>query len=175
MLFDRYSRLVFDVARKILREKEEAEDLTQDVFLEVYRKAGLYQEARGSVKLWLLQYAYRRSFNRNKYLTLRGYYEASPAAALADAELAGEWSGREGLTPHEWEQILKRGMAELNIKEKQIITLVAFEGLTVREASDRVRDSYVNGRNHYYRGLKKLRELLGDRKSGAKEVNDACS
>jgi len=174
-LFDRYSRLVFDIARKILRDKAEAEDLMQDVFLEVYRKADLYQSGRGSVKVWLLQYAYHRSFNRRKYLALRSFYDASPADALAERDLSGEWSGRERLAAHEWEQVLKHGMKELNDKQKQIIGLVAFDGLTVREASEQVRESYVNGRNHYYRGLKKLREFLGHNKSGAREVNDACS
>jgi RNA polymerase sigma-70 factor (ECF subfamily) len=96
LLFDRYYRLVFQVAKKILRDEAEAEDLMQEVFLEVYRKAGLYDDSKGSVKNWLLQYAYHRSFNRRKYLALRGFYDASPAAALADAELAGEWGGRAG-------------------------------------------------------------------------------
>jgi RNA polymerase sigma-70 factor (ECF subfamily) len=175
VLFDRYAALVFDIARKILRDKAEAEDLMQDVFLDVYRKADLYQPGRGSVKVWLMQYAYHRSFNRRKYLALRSFYDASPAAALADSELAGEWEGRERLTPQEWEQVLKRGMTDLNDKERQIIGLVAFDGLTVREASERVRESYVNGRNHYYRGLKKLREFFRHDAPKAREVNNGCS
>jgi RNA polymerase sigma-70 factor, ECF subfamily len=175
VLFDRYARLVFEIARKILRDNGEAEDLTQDVFFEVYRKADLYQSVKGGVKVWLLQYAYHRSFNRRKYLALRSFYDASPAAALADSELSGDSGGRDGLTPPEWEQVLKRGMKELNPKEKQIIGLVAFDGLTVREASERARESYVNGRNHYYRGLRKLREFLGPRRVRGKEVNNGCS
>ncbi|HUQ92785.1 MAG TPA: sigma-70 family RNA polymerase sigma factor [Bryobacteraceae bacterium] len=175
LLFDRYNRLIFDVARKILRDQGEAEDLMQDVFLEVYRKAGLYQAGKGSVKVWLLQYAYHRSFNRRKYLTLRSFYDASPTAALAESDLAGEWGGRERLTPQGWEQVLKRGMKELNDKERQIVRLVAFDAHTVREASEQLRESYGNGRNHYYRGLKKLREFLGRNKSRATEVNDAHS
>ena len=175
VLFDRYGRLVFDIARKILRDNGEAEDLMQDVFLEVYRKADLYESSKGSVKVWLMQYAYHRSFNRRKYLALRGFYDGSPAAALAESELAGQWRGSEALTSNEWEQILTPGMKALNQKEKQIISLVALEGLSVREASERVRESYVNGRNHYYRGLRKLRELLRRGASEAEEVNNGCS
>jgi len=66
---------------------------------------------------------------------------------------------------------LERGMSELNDKERQIIEAMAFDGLTVREASERVRESYVNGRNHYYRGLRKLRAILAPRR----EVNDVRS
>ena len=66
-------------------------------------------------------------------------------------------------------------MKELNPKEKEIISLVAFDGMTVREASERTRESYVNGRNHYYRGLRKLRQFLRHGASEAKEVSDGCS
>ena len=71
VLFNRYRRLVFTVANSILRDSAEAEDLTQDVFIEICRKAQLYDSAKGSVKTWVLQYAYHRSFNRRRYLSLR--------------------------------------------------------------------------------------------------------
>ena len=162
VLFKRYYRLVFDVARRILRDRGEAEDLMQDVFIEVYRKAELYDSNRGSVKTWLLQYAYHRSFNRRKYLAHRSFYNASPAAALVDLEMAGKGS-REDITIQQWQEIVQAGMRELNEKERKIIEAIAFEGLTVREASERMRESYINGRNYYYRGLKKLRRCLEHR------------
>ena len=160
-LFDRYYRLVFDVAARVLRNRTEAEDLMQDVFIEVYRKAELYDASKGSVKIWLLQYAYHRSFNRRKYLALRNFYDASPTTALAHLELCGgEQSGLDQTATREWNEVLRRGMKELSEKERQIIALVAFDGLSVREASGRMKESYVNGRNLYYRGLKKLRAFL---------------
>jgi RNA polymerase sigma-70 factor, ECF subfamily len=173
VLFDRYHRLVFHVAKKILRDSAEAEDLTQDVFIEIYQKADLYDARKGTVMTWILQYAYHRSFNRRKYLALRSFYDASPATALAHLELGGEWSGREGLSSQDWQEILQQGMKVLNDKEQKIVRLVAFEGLTVREASERMKESYANGRNHYYRGLKKLKEFLGPMSPRpTREVND---
>src|SRR5215831_13658133 len=77
VLFERYFRLVFDTARRILRNRVEAEDLVQDVFIEIHKKASLYDPQKGSVKTWIMQYAYHRSFNRRKYLALRGFYDAS--------------------------------------------------------------------------------------------------
>jgi RNA polymerase sigma-70 factor (ECF subfamily) len=161
VLFDRYGRLIFDVARKILHDPAEAEDLTQDVLLEIYRKAHQYDSSRGSVKGWLLQYAYHRSYNRRKYLALRRFYDDYPADGLAETELAGEAHSRQGLTEQEWKQTLSQGMAGLNPTERTIIGLVVFDGLTVREASEQCNETYVNARNLYYRGLKKLRSYLG--------------
>jgi RNA polymerase sigma-70 factor (ECF subfamily) len=173
VLFDRYRRLVFDVAQRILHDRGEAEDLTQDVFIEIYRKADLYDPSKGSVLTWILQYAYHRSFNRRKYLSLRSFYDASPITALAHLELSGERSGREGMSTQEWQEVLQQGMKVLNDKERQIVGMIAFEGLTVREASERMDQSYANGRNHYYRALKKLREFLCRMDAQpTREVND---
>ena len=71
LLFDRYYRLVFSVALKILRDRGEAEDLMQEVFIEIYRRIEVFNPAKGSAKTWILQYAYHRSLNRQKYLALR--------------------------------------------------------------------------------------------------------
>ncbi len=173
VLFDRYGRLVFHVAQRILRDPGEAEDLTQDVFIEIYRKADLFDPSKGSVLNWILQYAYHRSFNRRKYLSLRSFYDASPVTALAHLELAGEQTGRERMSSHEWREVLQSGMKVLTDKERQIVGLVAFEGLTVREASERMEESYANSRNHYYRALKKLRGFLAQIDTrAAREVND---
>jgi RNA polymerase sigma-70 factor (ECF subfamily) len=160
VLFGRYGRLVFTVARKILSNDAEAEDLTQEVFLEIYKRAGLYDAGKGSVKIWLLQYAYHRSFNRRKYLALRSFYDTSPTMTLTHLEIAAEEDGHDSLNSIEWRQQLQRGMQELTDKERHIIELVSLDGLTMREATSRTRESYSTCRNHYYRGLKKLKDFF---------------
>jgi RNA polymerase sigma-70 factor (ECF subfamily) len=63
ILFDRFYRLILKVALRILRDAGEAEDLMQDVFLEIFGKADQFDPAKGSVRTWILQYAYHRSLN----------------------------------------------------------------------------------------------------------------
>jgi RNA polymerase sigma-70 factor (ECF subfamily) len=67
VLFDRHCRQVFSIAHRILRDTGEAEDLMQEVFLEIYRDAGKFDPAGGSVKDWILQRANRRSLTRCQY------------------------------------------------------------------------------------------------------------
>jgi RNA polymerase sigma-70 factor, ECF subfamily len=175
-LFDRYSRLVFTIARKILRNNAEAEDLTQEVFIEIYKKAGLYDQGKGTVKTWILQYAYHRSFNRRKYLALRSFYDSSPTMALTHLEIAAEQDGLQSMNSVEWQELLEHGMNELNEKERHIIELVSLDGLTMREATERTRDSYTACRNHYYRGLKKLKEFFHRKEPCSRgEVTDVRS
>jgi RNA polymerase sigma-70 factor, ECF subfamily len=64
VLFDRYHRLVLSIALKIVRDLAEAEDVTQNVFLEIFRSVAQFDPARGTTKTWVLQYAYHRSINR---------------------------------------------------------------------------------------------------------------
>src|SRR5262245_54069104 len=97
VLFDRYRRLVFTVAKRILRDPAEAEDLTQDVFIEIYRKANLFDPRKGCVKAWVLQYAYHRSFNRRRYLSLRHPHNAHNALQAEMAQVQPEpYTGRGG-------------------------------------------------------------------------------
>src|SRR5258707_5345405 len=63
-LFHRYVRLVNGIAHRILNDRAEAEDVTQDVFLEIYCKAHVYRAERGSVRFWLLHYVYKWTIRR---------------------------------------------------------------------------------------------------------------
>ena len=85
---DRYHRLVLHIALRILRDAGEAEDLMQSVFLEIFSSAVQFDQARGSTKAWILQYAYHRSFNRRQYLNLRGIYERPEDSIHTDQTVA---------------------------------------------------------------------------------------
>jgi RNA polymerase sigma-70 factor (ECF subfamily) len=85
VLFDRYQRLIFKVALKILRDPGEAEDVMQSVFLEIMRVAPQFDPQRGSTKVWLLQYAYHRSMNRRQLLIVRHFYDIGPISKRSQA------------------------------------------------------------------------------------------
>ena len=153
VLFDRHYRLVFSVAHRILRDRAEAEDLMQEVFLEVYREADKFDPARGSVKTWILQYANHRSLNRWKYLKLRGHYDQRSDCEPSDPSHAP--------TLTDWQSSIRRSLDQLSENERRVIEQVCFEGLVLKEVADRTREPLPNIRNYYYRGLKKLRVVLG--------------
>ncbi len=153
VLFDRHYRLVFSVAHRILRDSGEAEDLMQEVFLEIYRDAGKFDPERGSVKNWILQYANHRSLNRWKYLRLRGHYDERSAYEPPDPRQAPDLVDRESS--------IRRSLDQLGENERRVIEQVCFEGLVLREVADRTGKPLPNVRNYYYRGLRKLRVILG--------------
>src|SRR5215813_179794 len=77
IIFDRYYRLVLSVAMKILRDLGEAEDLMQSVFLEIFKVAAQFDPSRGTLKVWILQYAYHRAMNRRQALNIRNFYTSA--------------------------------------------------------------------------------------------------
>jgi RNA polymerase sigma-70 factor (ECF subfamily) len=158
VLFDRYHRLVLVTALRIVRDVAEAEEVTQSVFLEIYRAARDFDPARGSLKVWLLQFAYHRSINRRNYLTLRQFYDRR------DIQEAVAWECLGAMTPHlavqEAARLVEEALGILNEPQRRTIQMVFFEGMTLKEVAEHTTESLSNVRNHYYRGLDRLRLRL---------------
>ena len=169
-LFDRYHRLVYSVAMKIVRDAGEAEDVMQNVFFEIFRSVAQFDPSKGTCKVWLLQYAYHRAINRRQQLNAKNFYnqasveDAEPRASQKEFRIAG-------FTQGELRHLIRQGLATLNSKQKRVIELASYEGLTMPEISARTGESLVNVRHHYYRGLEKLRStMLGENRKAQKAV-----
>lgn len=168
ILFDRYQKLVLGIALKIVRDPFEAEDVTQTVFLDIYRAVAQFDPTKGNTKVWLMQYAYHRAINRRQHLQSRQFYKSTELDELDTERL--EANATFGLNVPETQVLVRQGMGALSNKQRSVIEMFCYEGLSMREIADRTRDSYVNVRHHYYRGLQKLRSLI---LSGVKRTSTA--
>jgi RNA polymerase sigma-70 factor (ECF subfamily) len=152
-LIRRHARLVYRIAAGILKDCAEAEDSTQEIFLEVYRKAHLYDPERGSVRAWLLQYTYRRTLRRRTMLGRRAAYRGEP---IESAE--GVRQPQPRLTREECQWVLRSGLAHLPERQRRTLELTCFEDLTLRDVAERLGVSVGCTRHYYYRGLARLQE-----------------
>lgn len=169
VIFDRYHRLVYSVALRIVRDRGEAEDVMQVVFLDVFKAAAQFDATRGSTKVWLLQYAYHRALSRKRHLVLRHFYdEADGGEGQTRVTGAGETTAA-GM---ELRDLLEKGLASLTDRQRQVIEWASFDGLTMREIAERTGETLVNVRHHYYRGLRKLREFVERHSRAGTSVND---
>lgn len=153
VLIGRYVRLVRRVAAGILRDEAEAEDVAQEVFFEIYRKAHLYDPARGPVRVWLLQYAYHRSLRRKDVLRRRAAYRGE---SLDEVDALARVS-RAPLTREECAWLVRTGLAQLPERQRTTLELAYLQGLSLRDVADRLRVSVGCARHYYYRGLTRLR------------------
>jgi len=163
-LFLRYRRLVLTISLRILRDNGEAEDVVQDVFLEICKKAATFDPERGSVKMWILQYAYSRSLDRRRYLALRrsNAHGANDGEACTRLSYAYNPHIPDGVTLGERATAIRKALATLPSKQRKVIELAYFQGLLMAEIAESMSESVGNVRNQYYRGLKKLQDALGE-------------
>ena len=73
MLFRRYARLVWSVAERIVRNKAEADDLLQDVFLLIQRRAAVFDSSKGTARSLIVHMTYQRALSRRRYLNARHF------------------------------------------------------------------------------------------------------
>lgn len=162
LLFRRHARLVHSVVRRILRDEHEAEDVVQEIFIYVQRKAKLFDRSKGSAISWILQVAYTQALLRRRRLKAVGFY----ASAIADNPRECEFGGNpeaeydqsvEGLFGRNgWRKIL----VTLTPDQRETLRLHFFEGYTFNEIAEKLGQSYANIRNHHYRALEKFRKHM---------------
>jgi len=160
-LFQRYARLVRGVAARILRDAAEADDLVQDLFLFLQRKCGIFDSTKSSARSWIIQMAYHRAIERRRYLTTRQFYAHAEIGSstvhmvgtpTAESDYSAEAVfGRNGLG-----KVLK----SLTDDQRETLCLHFFDGYTLAEISQKSGQTLGNVRNHYYRGLDKLRKQM---------------
>jgi len=156
ILFRRHARQVVHVAQRILRDDSEAEDLLQELFLFLFQKARLFDPAKGSAASWIIQMTYHRAIDRRRYLGSRQHYGTQELKEeLHPAN--GQGSINEVVAGRE---LLSRFRELLTEDQRQTLELHFFEGYSFQEIAEKTGQTYGNVRNHYYRGLGRLRSLV---------------
>jgi len=160
VLFERHSPLVFRIARAILHDDGEAEETVQRVFLDVYKAANQFKPDRGTFKTWLLQYAYHRSIDRRLHLQANRFYSRTELDELTPAELFYASGHLLCLPPQEVVCLVEQVLSTLESRQRRIIELTYFEGLTAEEIATKTGATASSVRHDLYRGLAKLRDVL---------------
>ena len=156
-LFVRYSRLVFSIALRILKEHGEAEEVVQETFLCLYQKAALYDPEKGTAKSWIVQVAFSRARDRKAHLMRRGFYAGTDIKSLDDTLVGPDDVEHEVGVRLDFSH-LQCAFDELTAMQRRTLELFYFEGLELREISERLNEPFGNVRHHFYRGLEQLRK-----------------
>lgn len=167
LLFHRYLRQVVSISFAILRDRLEAEDILQEVFLSIYLQQEKYDPSRGSPKTWILQFAYYKSLLRRRYLRVRNFYRNEEIQEGKQISMVN--AGPYATNQDDWVQAVERAVLSLTARQRKAIELVHVQGCTLQETADALGESLPNTRNHYYRGLKALRNILNGSAEGLRE------
>jgi len=163
VIVDRYQRLVWSVAKRIVGDIGEAEDVVQIVFLDLFQKVELFDPQRGTLKVWLLQLAYTKAINRRYHLKRRRFYDQDEIEEDVVVFAMPPGASRYGLSTGESSRLVRQVMDTLNPNQRTAVELISLEGLTFEELASRTAQTLSNAKHHYYRGMMRLREVLSEK------------
>lgn len=161
-LYDRYRVILFSLLVRILKSREEAEDVLQEVFLQIWKRAKDFDEFRGKPFTWLVTLARSRAIDRIRQLGAR-----QRLAESASQETPEEVSDAAADTLHsEQREIVARALAALPEEQRHALNLAYFDGLTQSEIAEQLDTPLGTVKTRMRSGMIKLRELLGDQVKG---------
>ena len=160
-LYARYVNILYATALKFVREESDAQDVVQDVFIQIWDKAKLYDPAKGKPLTWVLTLVRNRSIDRIRAIQrrarLRDEFEAETVtdeSAWARESLSRVEAGEQGRT-------LRAAVNQLSPQQRKVIELAYFGGLTQIEIAEKLGEPLGTVKARARRGLLKLKEMIG--------------
>jgi RNA polymerase sigma-70 factor (ECF subfamily) len=163
ILYDRHGRAAFTLARHILRASEPAEEVVQEAFLTLWRRAETYRPERGAVRNWLLRVVRNRAID-----VLRARSQEGPIApSVEDLPLVAV-DDPEGETIRAVEgRVVREALAELPPEQREVVELAYFGGLAYPEVATRMAIPLGTVKSRMRLAIERLRALLRARELGA--------
>ncbi len=159
-LYDRFSRGLFSLVYKILNDEREAEDVLQEGFTQIWKKASTFDGTRSSAFTWAVM------IMRNKAIDhIRARQRQTRLIEAATQELSAGIDGAEDgeVFNNEQRGIVRAALAKIPEEQRQAIDLAFFSGLTQQQISEKLGEPLGTVKARIRRGLLKLRDLLGGR------------
>lgn len=157
-LFDRYSSLLLALSRRIVTETSDAEEILQEVFLQVWNQAERYDRARSSVSTWLVLITRSRSIDRLRSRQVKDRTLTALKHEKNDAHTSPQGMG--SVLLEQRRQRLRREMQELPNEQRQVLDLAFFQGMTQSEIASATGIPLGTVKTRTLLAMKKLRRAL---------------
>ncbi len=161
--YDRFATLVFTFAVRLLQVRSDAEDLLQEVFLQVWRQANSYDQRRGSPEAWIITLTRSRGIDKLRSIRRRDRRVIPPEESSRGK--GGEGMERSTVEP-EARLMVRGALARLPEAQRTVLELAYFEGLTQSEIAARLDEPLGTVKTRMRAGLERLRGLLGTTAAG---------
>jgi RNA polymerase sigma-70 factor (ECF subfamily) len=161
-LYDRYGDLVYSVSLRIVGDTYVAEDVTQDVFLRVWRRPDHFDLSRGKFVTWLLSVARNRSIDQRRSQSRRMRHESPPAAEEEDLLPSEDARDDPALATvlSEERAAVRQALEVLPPEQKLAIQLAYFGGMTQQEIANTLGQPLGTVKTRMRLGMQKMRNAL---------------
>jgi RNA polymerase sigma factor (sigma-70 family) len=156
VLYDRFGRLAYRLAFRILRDRALAEDAVQEAFLAVWRSADAYKRERAKPSTWILTVVHRRAVDlvRREQVRRGEPLEVAPEPSVGPVD--------EDAVLRDRRAAVQAALTELPGEQRQALELAYYGGLTQSELAERLGVPLGTVKSRMFAGLGRLRELLAD-------------
>ena len=157
-LYDLTSRRVHGVVLRVLRSPEHAEEVTQEVYVEVWQQSARYTRAKGSVLAWIATMAHRRAVDRVRSVSSEVNRDHRYAYQSLDPEVDRVWDSV--AQKHDVDRV-REAMGLLTAIQRQALTLAYFDGMTQSQIAELLGLPLGTVKTRIRDALKRLGETLG--------------
>ena len=164
ILYDRYNRILFSLVLRILSDREAAEDVLQEVFLQVWRTASKFDERRGRVFTWLAVMARSRALDLLRSESSRRRTREAVEETMKPQDQ--QTDGLKALQQSETRLKVSQALGELSEVQRQTLLLAYFQGLSQTEIAERTGDPLGTVKTRIRSSMIRLRELLKEENPG---------
>ena len=156
--YDRYASLVFSFALRLIQQRAAAEDLLQEVFLQVWRDAGSYSPERGTPEAWLITITRSRGIDK-----LRSIRRRDKSFVPMEGSSGKEYDGKvESSAPASDTKIMVHSaLSQLSDSQRTVLELAYFDGLSQSEIAGRLKEPLGTVKTRMRAALGRLREIMG--------------
>ncbi len=155
-IYDALAPSVFGLVRRVVRDPEQSEEVTQDVLLEVWRAASRFEPARGSALAWVMTVAHRRAVDRVRSAQAATLRETRAAALESQADDVAD----EALDRLERERV-RRCLGSLTPLQREAVTLAYYGGYTYAQVAGLLGVAVGTVKTRMRDGLIRLRDCMG--------------
>jgi RNA polymerase sigma-70 factor, ECF subfamily len=153
-LYDRFGRSIYSVAMRMLRDAPAAEEVTQDVFLSLWRTAADFDPRKSPARTWILSMAHHKAVDAVRRRRVRAA-EPLTESMVEDPDVAGQ-----ALRAVEAKRV-RDALGVLSETQRQALALAYYEGLTQQEIATRLGVPLGTVKTRMRDGMLKLRDHLG--------------
>jgi RNA polymerase sigma-70 factor, ECF subfamily len=157
-LYDAVAAAVFGLVRRVLRDPAQSEEVTQEVFVEVWRSAARFDSGRGSARTWVLTMAHRRAVDRVR--SAQASADRESRVGHLDFSTAYDEVAEQVTDRLERDQV-RRCLETLTELQRESVLLAYYGGHTYREVADRLAVPLGTVKTRMRDGLLRLRDCLG--------------
>ncbi|MEP6668946.1 MAG: sigma-70 family RNA polymerase sigma factor [Chthoniobacter sp.] len=159
-LYDRFSGVLFSTAYRVLNNQEAAEDVLQDVFIQIWEKAPLYDPARGKPMTWAVTLTRNKAIDRLRSTVRRNRLQDDVEREAETFEQFDDRSSFDAVAAGETKRIVRDAIQKLSKDQREAIELAFFSSLTQAEIAVRLNEPLSTIKARIRRGMMKLREVL---------------